>query len=525
MQADSHKVQAIQQWPIPSNLKELRGFLGLAGYYRRFIQGFGKLAKPLTDLLKKNSFVWTGQATAAFSALKVAMSSPLVLALPDFSQTFEVETNASSDGIGAVLSQKGRPLAYFSQALATKHKGLSVYEREMLAIVSAVQKWRPYLLGRHFVIKTDHQSLKYLIEQRVSTPMQQKWVAKLMGYDYELHYRKGVDNVIADALSRQPSVSTAILAPVSVIRSALLAEIQQSCVQDHLLQGIIQQLQAPANDPRHVHYTYQHQQLRRKGNLVVGNDPDLRLKLIRLWHDTPIGGHSGVQVTYKKLKELVYWKNMQRDVEQYVASCDVCQRHKGENVAYPGLLQSLSIPERVWSDISMDFVEGLPQSHGKDAVLVVVDRLSKYAHFIALKHPYTALSVAQVFLDNIYRLHGLPQTIVSDRDATFISHLWKELFHLLKVQLCLSTAYHPQSDGQTGVVNRCLENYLRCMCSDHPKQWCFWLPLARFWYNTNFHSAVRSTPYEVVYGQSPPLHIPYMPGNSTVDSVDRSLAA
>ena len=172
VQADPQKVQAIQQWPIPSNLKKLRGFLGLAGYYRRFIRDFGKLAKPLTDLLKKNSFVWTDQATAAFAALKLAMSSPPLLALPDFSQVFEVETDASGDGIGAVLSQKGRPLAFYSQALAPKHKGLSVYEREMIAIVSAVQKWRPYLLGRRFIIKTDHQSLKYMIEQRVSTPMQ-----------------------------------------------------------------------------------------------------------------------------------------------------------------------------------------------------------------------------------------------------------------------------------------------------------------------------------------------------------------
>ena len=140
---------------------------------------------------------------------------------------------------------------------------------------------------------------------------------------------------------------------------------------------------------------------------------------------------------------------------------------------------------------------------------MVVDRLIKYAHFIPLKHLYTALSVAQAFLDNIYRLHGLPSTIVSDRDTIFISHFWKELFQLLKVQLCLSTTYHPQSDGQTEVVNRCLENYLRCMCSDQPRQWCFWLPLAEFWYDTNFHSAIRSTPYEIVYGQPPCMFLTF----------------
>ncbi|XP_027157841.1 uncharacterized protein LOC113759461 [Coffea eugenioides] len=208
VQADPQKVQAIQQWPVSSNLKELRGFFGLVGYYRRFIKDFGKLARPLTELLKKNNFIWTKQATEAFSKLKLVMSSPPVLALPDFSQTFEVETDASGDGIGAILSQKRRPLAYFSQALATKHKGISVYEREMLAI-------------------------------RVSTPMQQKWVAKLMGHDYEFQYKKGVDNVVADALSRQPSSNIAILAPILVIKSALITEIQNNCTQDPQLQLLI----------------------------------------------------------------------------------------------------------------------------------------------------------------------------------------------------------------------------------------------------------------------------------------------
>jgi hypothetical protein len=158
-------------------------------------------------------------------------------------------------------------------------------------------------------------------------------------------------------------------------------------------------------------------------------------------------------------------------------------------------------------------------------IFVVVDRLSKYAHFIALAHPYTALDVAQLFLDNVFKLHGLPESITSDRDPIFLSNFWNEFFKIQGVALNKSSAYHPQSDGQTEVVNKCLETYLRCMCSDQPKQWSKWLSLAEWWYNTTYHSSIHTTPFEVVYGQPPPIHLPYLPGSATTLTVDRSLMA
>ena len=173
----------------------------------------------------------------------------------------------------------------------------------------------------------------------------------------------------------------------------------------------------------------------------------------------------------------------------------------------------------------MDFIEKLPKSGGKDCIMGVVDRLSKYAHFVTLTHPFTAITVAQVFLDTIYRLHGVPNSIVSDRDKVFLSNFWKELFKCLGTKLHMSSSYHPQSDGQSEVVNRCLETYLRCMVSDKPKDWSKWIPFAEWWYNTTYHSATHTTPYEVVYGQPPPVHLPYLPGDSKVDTVDRSLQA
>lgn len=191
---------------------------------------------------------------------------------------------------------------------------------------------------------------------------------------------------------------------------------------------------------------------------------------------------------------------MNKDIQSYIQSCSVCQQCKYETVASPGLEQPLPIPTAVWSDISMDFIDGLPNPFGKTVILVVVDRLSKAAHFMALSHPYTAASVTQAFLDTVYKLHGFPQSIVSDRDTIFLSDFWRELFVLQSMSLNYSSEYHPQSDGQTEVVNRCLESYLRCMTSERPHLWSKWLPLADFWYNTIFHTATQITLFEAVYG-------------------------
>lgn len=171
----------------------------------------------------------------------------------------------------------------------------------------------------------------------------------------------------------------------------------------------------------------------------------------------------------------------------------------------------------------MDFIEGLPKSQGKEVILVVIDRLSKYAHSMALSHPFSAIKVAQVYMDQVYKLHGSPKSIVSDRDKIFISNFWSELMKLQGVKQKMSSAYHPQTDGQSEVLNRCVEGYLRCMCHEKPLEWSKWLPLAEFWYNSNFHTAIQKTLFEVVYGIPPPIHRPYIQGSTAVEAVDRSL--
>ena len=330
-------------------------------------------------------------------------------------------------------------------------------------------------MGRPFIIKTDQKSLKHLLEQKISTPFQQFWLSKLMGYDYIIQYKSGAENTVADALSRVSS-ATLLLMALSQIQSNLLQLIEHSWQTDPHLQLIIQQKQQ--NAALFPKYQWENRQLRRKGKLVVGDDADLRKSFLHWVHTSPQGGHSGRDATLKRLKQLFFWKGMTKTVQSYIRSCAICQACKYDNVAYPGLLQPLPIPEEVWVDISMDFIEGLPKSQGKEVILVVVDRFSKYAHFVGLSHPYTAESVAQAYLDNIYKLHGLPRSIVSDRDTIFLNSFWQALFSVLGVELLLSSSYHPQTDGQTEVLNRCLEHYLRCLCLQTHKAWAGWLPLA-----------------------------------------------
>jgi len=215
-----------------------------------------------------------------------------------------------------------------------------------------------------------------------------------------------------------------------------------------------------------------------------------------------------------------YWKGIRSDIANFVHKCAVCQRNKYDTSAYPGLLQPLPIHALPWTNICMDFIEGLPRSNGKTVIWVIVDRLTKTGHFIALSHPYSAQSLVPIFLDNIFKLHGFPATITSDRDPIFISNFWKAFLNAQGVSLQTSTAYHPQTDGQTEVLNRCLETYLRCFCTDAPADWVSYLALAEWWYNSNPHSAIHSSPFELLYGYPPPLHLSYLPGDSDSDVVE-----
>jgi hypothetical protein len=303
---------------------------------------------------------------------------------------------------------------------------------------------------------------------------------KLLEFDYRIEYKKGKENTVADALSRQfqdddttekCQIALAILdcLPLSAAVPKWLTEVHDSYANDPHCIKLIQELTLDAAS--HSNYTLQDGVLRHKGKIYIGPSTSLRDKVFHTFHSPIFGGHSGVKVTLHKLQKAFYWPKLPHYIAEQVAACPVCQISKTEKVPYPGLLNPLPIPQQKWMDISMDFVEGLPKSMGKDVILVVVDRLTKYAHFIPLSHPYTVQSIADLFMANIIKLHGPLASIVSDRDVIFTSKLWKDIFSSFNIHLNYSTAHHPESDGQTERVNQCLEQYLRCMSFQQPKKW------------------------------------------------------
>ncbi|KAJ0442677.1 putative nucleotidyltransferase, Ribonuclease H [Helianthus annuus] len=519
VQVEQEKISAIQSWPIPTSVKEVRGFLGLTGYYRRFVRNYGLIARPLTALTKKDGFIWSTEALNAFQQLKQALMSTPVLRLPDFTKDFTMECDASSDGVGAILSQEDHPVAYFSKGFSPSNRFKSAYDRELLALVLAVQKWNHYLLGRHFFIRTDHYTLKFLLEQRITTTEQQRLLLKLMPYDFSITHRAGKENKGADALSRRPHSSD--LFALSVPYSSEMVNIKAGLLSDPYTSNIISQLTA---DPTSVpEFSLVGQLLFYKQRMVIPDTADIRRKLLHEAHATPVGGHGGFLKTLKRISAQYFWPKLKQDVRLFVQQCLICQQQKYETLAPAGLLQPLPIPTRIWEDISMDFIVGLPVSNRVDTILVVVDRLSKYAHFLCLSHPFTAKGVASVFCKEIVRLHGFPRSIISDRDVVFLSNFWQELFRLCQTKLQMSTSYHPQTDGQTEVLNRCLEAYLRCFAHEQPTKWCSYLPWAEYSYNTGFHTSTGTTPFSVVYGRDPPPLSPYVAGETKNADLEHQL--
>jgi len=471
--ADPAKIEAMVNWPQPKNITELRGFLGHTDYYRRFVAGYGKIAKPLTELLKKGKFEWSEAANKAYETLKGAVIQLPTLALLDFAKPFVIETDASGTGIGVVLSQDKRPIAFISQGFSSKGRIKSVYERELLAIVFVVDKWKHYLASKKVIIRTDQRSLKHLLNQKAVSAIQQRWASKLVSLDYEIEYKPGAENRVADALSRRPVteqvMNMLLLAPATLHKIELQDQVQGdpslNLIREKLLSG----------QESEKGYSLVVGTLHKDGRIMIPTNSPFIPKLLERFHTSPIGGHEGVLKTLKRLASEVYWKGMRRDVVEFLRGCQVCQQNKYSTLSPAGLLTPLPIPTKVWSNISLDFIDGLPKSEGYDVVLVVVDRLSNYDHFVPLKHPYTAKSIADIFLHEIVRLHGFPESMVSDRDKIFIINFWSSLFKSHGTSLDKSTSYHPQTDGHTKVLNRCLETYIRCFVNGKPKTWAKWL--------------------------------------------------
>nr|AAL77161.1 Putative polyprotein [Oryza sativa Japonica Group] len=520
---DPSNVESVTKWTPPKTVSQIRSFLGLAGYYRRFIENFSRIARPMTQLLKKDEkFKWTAECDKSFEELKKKLVSAPVLILPDPTKDFQVYCDASRHGLGCVLMQEGRVVAYASRQLRPHEGNYPTHDLELAAVVHALKIWRHYLIGNRCEIYTDHKSLKYIFTQPDLNLRQRRWLELIKDYDMSIHYHPGKANVVADALSRK-SYCTALCI------EGMCEELRQEF--GHLNVGIVehgfvaalearptlvdQVRAAQVNDPEIAELKKnmrvgkardfledEHGTIWMGERLCVPDDKELKDLILTEAHQTQYSIHPGSTKMYQDLKEKFWWVSMRREIAEFVALCDVCQRVKAEHQRPAGLLQPLQIPEWKWEEIGMDFITGLPRtSSGHDSIWVVVDRLTKVAHFIPVHTTYTGKRLVELYLARIMCLHGVPKKIVSDRGSQFTSKFWQKLQEELGTRLNFSTAYHPQTDGQTERVNQILEDMLRACALDFGGAWDKSLPYAEFSYNNSYQASLQMAPFEALYGR------------------------
>ncbi|KYQ96678.1 LTR-retrotransposon skipper [Tieghemostelium lacteum] len=503
------KIQSIKEWPVPINVKEVQSFLGLCNYYRQFVPNYSQTTHYLTSLVEKNKkFVWMKEHQNAFEELKHKLCNTRILAMPTPMGKYRIETDASDFAVGAVLKQEQNnefvTIGFESRKLNKAEKRYSAYDRELVAVIHALKKWRRYIHGKEIEIFTDHQPLTRILEQpMIQTTHQARRIEFLSEFNIKFKHIDGKANVVADALSRRPDYETALEIKEN---KEVLKKIKKLYVQDVHFQEAF--YNAAASDTgragnfqiiNEVLYYVKDQEKR----MCIPNDKEVKVMCLSEIHSQLYAGHFGYNKTYEQACRYFYWPGLDKDVKKFVDSCPDCQRNKTNSSGKQGLLQSIEPPSRRWSVITMDFVVALPKSNGFDSVLTVTDKSTKMVHLIPTTSNVTADGVAKLFIDNIWRLHGIPKVIISDRDPKFTSNFWKSFTKRLGINQFLSTAFHPQTDGQSERTNRTMEQILRNFVNYKMDNWSELLSGVEFSINNAINASTKYSPFFLNFGQHP----------------------
>ncbi|KAJ9555712.1 hypothetical protein OSB04_010326 [Centaurea solstitialis] len=482
IKVDPAKIEAVMSWEVPKTPSEIRSFLGLAGYYRRFIQDFSRIAVPLTRLTKKSEpYVWGPDQQAAFETLRQRLCEAPVLTLPEGVEDMTVYCDASHLGLGCVLMQRGRVIAYALRQLKPHEANYPTHDLELAAVVFALKIWRHYLYG---------------------------------DYDCEILYHPGKANVVADALSRKTAHTSLRISHLKMAMTTsfldLVRRAQEEASQNANIPGVRVsselssanqnkervrgQLPLMVRDSRGL--------LTRHARVWVPHAGDARQTLLEEAHKSRFSIHPGATKMYRDLRTDYWWPGMKREVARYVESCLTCLKVKAEHQRPHGKMQPLEIPEWKWENLTMDLITKLPKTPRKfDAIWVIVDRLTKSAHFLAIRESFTSEQLADLYVKEVVRRHGVPVSIISDRDTRFTSRFWERFHADMGTRLHFSTAYHPQTDGQSDRTIQTLEDMLRACVLDFGGSWDTYLPLAEFSYKNSYHSSIGMPPYEMLYGR------------------------
>jgi hypothetical protein len=542
---DPKKVEAVQTWPVPKNVHDVRSFLDLVNYFRKFIEHYYEIAVPLTNLTKKSHpWVWTGRCQDAFELLKQKLIEAPLLRTPDErTLPYEVVTDACDLGLGGVLLQEGHPVAFESRKLNPAELNHQTTEKEMLAVVHALRVWRCYLEGAEFTVYTDHVSNTYFQTQPNLSRRQARWSEFLQRFGaFEWKYRKGAKNV-ADALSRRDVAGSvwrfcrAAQFPVVGIAGAVAAGHREAFQRISIpgqgedvagdqgsakvltfdlsipllkrlitgSQSLYRQVQLDEHWASRCQLSVNDQGLVIKwgSRVVVPEDEGLRSLLSVSFTILTMQGTSGCRGPGSQLVEC-FGGSLAGDVAKYVSTCVACQRNKARRHKPYGLLHPLPVPKKPWHMVTFDFIVKLPKtSRGNDSICVFVDKLTKLVHFVACKEEVSAKEFAELYVDHVFRLHGLSREFITDRDSRFTSAFWQEVTVLLGTRTVMSSSFHPQTDGQTERVSQTRETYLRHFVSVGLNDWDTLLSRAEFAHNAAVNETLCATPFELTYGYRP----------------------